>query len=63
MLAALIIATAAVSASLIGYAAYWLITDARERKREAEMADAWVRAHREAVASQRYLSDDEGRPS
>lgn len=62
MLAALIIATAAVSASLIGYAAFWLTTDARERRRDAEMADAWVRAHKEAISAERYRYDDEGRP-
>ena len=61
MLAALIIATAAVSASLIGYAAYWLITDARERKREAEMADRFLALR--AISNNRYLRDDEGRPS
>lgn len=62
MLAALIIATAAVSASLIGYGAYWLITDARERRRDAEMADAWLKAHKQAIAAERYRYDDEGRP-
>lgn len=62
MLAAAIIATAAVSASLIGYAAFWLITDARERKWQAERADAFVKAHKEALAAERYRYDDEGRP-
>lgn len=62
MLAALIIATAAVSASLIGYAAFWLVTDARERKWQADRADAWVKAHKEAISADRYRYDDEGRP-
>lgn len=62
MLAALIGVTAAVAIGLIAYAAYWLITDARERRWQAERADAFLKAHREAIARDRYHWDEHGRP-
>ena len=62
MLAATIAVTFIAGVSLIAYAAYWLVTDARERKWQADRADAWVRAHKEAISADRYRYDDEGRP-
>lgn len=59
MLAALIAVTVAASAALLGYAAYWLITDARERKYQAEMADRFLALR--AISNNRYLRDDESR--
>jgi hypothetical protein len=52
---------AAVGIALAGFAAYgtyWLLLDARERKRDADLADRWVAAYRES----RYLRADERRP-
>jgi len=46
--------------ALLGYAAFWLITDARERKYQAEMADRFLALR--AISNNRYLRDDEGRP-
>lgn len=62
MLAAAIAVTSIAAVSLIAYATYWLVTDARERKWQADRADAWVRAHKEAISAERYRYDDEGRP-
>jgi hypothetical protein len=52
---------AAVGIALAGFAAYgtyWLLLDARERKRDADLADRWVAAYQES----RYLRADERRP-
>ena len=62
MLAAAIAVTTIAGVSLIAYAIYWLVTDARERKWQADRAEAFVRAHKEALAAERYRYDDEGRP-
>lgn len=62
MIPALIGVTAVVAGALIGYAAYWLVVDSRERARERDRADAFVRAHRAQIHAYRYLHDDEGRP-
>lgn len=61
MLAAAIAVTGLAALALIGYAAFWLITDARERKYQAEMADRFLALR--AISNNRYLRDDEGRPS
>ena len=62
MLAVTIAVTSIAVASLIAYATYWLVTDARERRWQADRADAFVKAHKEALAAERYRYDDEGRP-
>lgn len=62
MLTAAIVVTGSAALLLIGYAACWLVIDARDRKREAEMADRWIAHHRAQVQSNRYLRDDESRP-
>ena len=62
MLAAAIIITGSAACLLLGWAAYWLAVDARERQREADRADAWVRAHKAEITRVRYLTDEQGRP-
>ena len=62
MLATTIAITVTLVVALLAYATYWLVTDARERKWQADRADAFVRAHKEALAAERYRYDDEGRP-
>lgn len=62
MLAAAIIITGSAACLLLGWAAYWLAVDARERQREADRADAWVRAHKAQIQNHKYLRDDAGSP-
>ena len=61
MLPAAIAITAAFGVGLLAWSAFWLVTDARERKREAEAADRWV-AHHRSLQNDRYLRDEPGRP-
>jgi hypothetical protein len=57
----LIAAVGIALASFAAYGTYWLVLDARERKREAETADQWVVHHR-SLQTDRYLRDELGRP-
>ncbi len=66
MIPALIAAVGIALAGFAAYGTYWLLLDARERKRDADLADRWVAAYaaRSAAAYQesRYLRADERRP-
>lgn len=59
MIPALIVAVGIALASVApATVTYWLLLDARERKRDADLADRWVAAYQES----RYLRADERRP-
>lgn len=58
MIPALIAAVGIALAGFAAYGTYWLVLDARERKRDADLADRWVAAYQES----RYLRADERRP-
>ena len=58
MIPALIAAVGIALAGFAAYGTYWLLLDARERKRDADLADRWVAAYQET----RYLRADERRP-
>jgi len=58
VIAAFIAAVGIALAGFATYGTYWLVLDARERKRDAEAADRWVAAYQES----RYLRADERRP-
>ncbi len=58
MIPALIAAVGIALAGFAAYGTYWLLLDARERKRDADLADRWVAAYQES----RYLRADERRP-
>lgn len=53
-------------ALLLAYAAFWIITDARERRiqrdHEAAIAAHAARLHRMRQDAGRYLTDEMGRP-
>ena len=58
MIPALIAAVGIALAGFAAYGTYCLLLDARERKRDADLADRWVAAYQES----RYLRADERRP-
>ena len=58
MIPALIAAVGIALAGFAAYGTYWLLLDARERKRDADLADRWVAAYQES----RYLRAYERRP-
>lgn len=59
---AAVVALGGVSVALLSVATFYLVRDARERRRDQLLADRRVIAHRASVARSRYLVDEIGRP-